>query len=87
RFNVEIYKKLKNSEIPFVDEYLGKLSKYFSVEIIELSNHVDFEKLISKSKLWDEVFYQKWEYYEEYPVYIYDGKDMPYLKKFKEHII
>src|SRR5699024_3703220 len=39
--------------------------------------------LESNSKLWDESFYKKWELSDDYPIYIYGGNEIPYIRSFR----
>ncbi|MGJ1463091.1 hypothetical protein ACR789_25705 [Sphingobacterium siyangense] len=66
----------------FVDNSIGKLSDYLHITAVELEESVDIKTLESKSKLWEEPFYKKWEYSDKYPIYIYDGDEIPYTRTF-----
>lgn len=65
-----------------IDETIGKLSDYLNITAVELEVVVDIKTLESKSKLWEEPFYKKWEYCNDYPIYIYDGEEIPYTRTF-----
>ncbi|MCB0536059.1 MAG: ATP-binding protein [Bacteroidetes bacterium] len=65
-----------------VDESIGKLSDYLNITAVELEESVDIKTLESKSKLWEEPFYKKWEYSNDYPIYIYDGDEIPYIRSY-----
>lgn len=65
-----------------IDESIGKLSDYLNITAVELEESVDIKTLESKSKLWEEPFYKKWEHSNDYPVYIYDGDEIPYTRTF-----
>jgi hypothetical protein len=66
----------------FIDENIGKLSDYLNITTVQLEESIDLNILESNSKLWDEPFYTKWEHRIEYPIYIYDGKEIPYKRSF-----
>jgi len=74
--------KRENENSIFIDNNCGNVSTYFNAEEINLNVSVDLVLLEEESKLWDEPFYQKWEYNLEYPVYIYNGNEIPYLRTF-----
>lgn len=65
-----------------IDESIGKLSDYLNITSVELEEAVDIKTLESKSKLWEEPFYKKWEHSNDYPIYIYDGDEIPYTRSF-----
>tara|TARA_B110000211_G_scaffold136727_1_gene156418 strand:- start:3091 stop:8529 length:5439 start_codon:yes stop_codon:yes gene_type:complete len=65
-----------------VDEHVGKLSDYLNITAVQLEESVDLKSLESKSKLWEEPFYIKWEHRSDYPIYIYDGGEIPYKRTF-----
>ncbi|WP_092577676.1 sacsin N-terminal ATP-binding-like domain-containing protein [Hyunsoonleella jejuensis] len=65
-----------------IDESIGKLSDYFNITTVKLEESADIKTLESKSKLWDEPFYNKWEHRSDYPIYIYDGDEIPYTRSF-----
>lgn len=66
----------------FIDDNIDGLLNYLNVEVIELDEFIDSNVLVSNSKLWDEPFYRKWEHYKEYPIYIYDGKEIPFVRSY-----
>ena len=66
-----------------IDESIGKLSDYLNITEVELEKSVDNKTLESNSKLWEEPFYKKWEHCNDYPIYIYDGDEIPYTRTFK----
>src|SRR5690606_14019820 len=74
-------------DIIIVDESLGNLTMYLTIENIVLNREVDIEKLNNNSNLWNETFYIHWEYYKDYPIYIYECNEIPYLRTYKEHLI
>lgn len=84
-----IFKKVKseNKDVMFIDDTSGKMASHFKLESIVLSEEVNSELLNKKSKLWEEPFYKKWEHYNDYPIYIYDGDEIPYTKSFNNIII
>jgi hypothetical protein len=65
-----------------IDETIGKLSDYLNITAVELEESIDINTLESKSKLWEEPFYKKWEHCNDYPIYIYDGDEIPYTRTF-----
>lgn len=85
--DIKIFSQLKSDDIIIVDESLGNLTKYFTIEKIVLNREVDIEKLNNNSNLWNESFYIHWEYYKDYPIYIYEGNEIPYVRTYKEHLI
>jgi hypothetical protein len=70
-----------------IDESIGKLSDYLTITAVQLEESVDLKSLESKSKLWEEPFYNKWAHKSEYPIYIYDGNEIPYKRSFNNIII
>lgn len=84
QYSYSIFNALKNddSEVIIIDSSIGNLGSYFNLIEIELNECVDYELLERCSELWDEAFYKKWEYYSEYPIYIYQGGEIPYLRQF-----
>lgn len=88
-YSKEIYTKLKESDSTtiFVDSVSGNLLNYFTVDVIHLENKIDIELLNNESKLWDELYYQKWEHYSQYPIYIYNGNEIPYMRCFSNLVI
>lgn len=70
-----------------IDESIGKFSDYLNITAVKLEESVDIKTLESKSKLWDEPFYKKWEHSNDYPIYIYDGDGIPYTRSFKNIIV
>lgn len=70
-----------------IDESIGKLSDYLNITAVELEESVDIKTLESNSKLWEEPFYKKWEHSNDYPIYIYDGDEIPYTRSFNNIII
>jgi len=84
-FAESIFNALNNSfnESYFIDKSAGKLLQYLSFTEIVLEESVDLESLESNSKLWKKLFYERWEHSSEYPIYIYEGSEIPYLRSFK----
>ena len=70
-----------------IDESIGKLSDYLTITAVQLEESVDLKSLESKSKLWEEPFYNKWAHKSEYPIYIYDGNEIPYKRSFNNIIV
>lgn len=79
----DIFNALKTEYSIIVDDSLGSLDVHFSAKQIELQNCIDFNLLSDKSKLWDEAFYMKWEFFNDYPIFIYDGAEIPYYREFE----
>jgi hypothetical protein len=71
----------------FIDSYCGKKAGHFKTETINLKVSVDTSVLTTESKLWEEPFYVKWEYYSKYPIYIYNGNEIPYKRTFYDVVI
>lgn len=67
----------------FIDENIGSLSSFFITEKVVLSEIIDNDLLEKESIIWNELFYKKWTYYSKYPIYIYNGNEMPYLRSFR----
>ncbi len=67
-----------------VDSSIGTKLTHFNIVKIQLIESIDFEILEQNSKLWDEPFYKKWEFYGSYPIYIYNGNEIPYQRTFNE---
>lgn len=88
-FAHQIFTVIKNEDETalFVDSNCGNKSSHFSTEIVQLDESVDSELLVSDSKLWEEPFYKKWEHYDHYPIYIYNGQEIPYRRTFNDTII
>ncbi len=84
-FSDSIFSSLNNmfNNPLIVDESIGKLSDYLNITVVQLEESIDLESLEAKSKLWTEPFYKKWEYNSAYPIYIYDGDEIPYRRTFK----
>lgn len=72
-----------NTSLVFIDENIGNLSSSFNIETIVLSEEIDVELLEKESTRWNELFYEKWENYSKYLIYIYNGGEIPYLRTFK----
>lgn len=88
-FAFSIFNILNNegSKKVFLDSYCGKKAEHFKTETINLKVSVDTSLLISESKLWEEPFYVKWECYSKYPIYIYNGNEIPYKRTFNDIVI
>jgi hypothetical protein len=70
-----------------IDENIGKLSDYLNITTVLLEDSVDLKNLESNSKRWEEPFYLKWELSDDFPIYIYDGNEIPYTRSFRNIII
>ena len=85
-FDSSIYTAMKgeNENSIIIDSICGEMSTHFEVETISLLESINKVVLEKNSKLWEEPFYKKWEHYNEYPIYIYHGNEIPYIRTFKE---
>jgi len=83
-FAYSIFKIIKKEDDTalFIDSSCGNKSTHFNTQKVVLIDSIDEELLVKNSNIWDELFYNKWEYYSEYPVYIYNGNEIPYLRTF-----
>lgn len=83
-FDASIFTAIKQDDAKtlFIDSSCGNKSKYFDTTIVETTESIDKELLEKDSKLWEEAFYKKWEHYSEYPIYIFKGNEIPYLRSF-----
>ncbi|MDC0338958.1 ATP-binding protein, partial [Flavobacteriales bacterium] len=79
--------KNENENSIFIDTVCGEASKYFEVETVSLLESINQIVLDENSKLWEEPFYKKWEYYNDHPIYIYQGNEIPYKRTFNDIII
>ncbi|MGV8815646.1 MAG: ATP-binding protein [Gelidibacter sp.] len=84
KFSDSIFSSLNSnlSNPHCIDESIGKFSDYLNITAVQLENSVDVKSLESKSKLWEEPFYKKWEHRSDYLIYIYDGDEIPYKRTF-----
>jgi hypothetical protein len=84
-----IYKVLskESEQMIFIDSSCGKLTSHFKSEVIKLETAVDTDLLMSDSKRWEELFYEKWEYFLKYPIFIYQGNEIPYKQVFNKTTI
>ncbi len=85
-FACSIFNTLNNlgSKLIFIDGHCGKKSGHFKTETINLKVSVDTTILTNESILWDEPFYVKWEYFSKYPIFIYEGNEIPYKRTFND---
>jgi hypothetical protein len=74
--------KKENENTIFIDGSCGNKSSNFNTEVVKIKESIDEELLKKDSKLWDEPFYLKWEYYAKYPICVYNGNEIPYLRYF-----
>lgn len=88
-FSHSVFNAIKSDDemIPFIDGSCENKLIHFNTEKIQLNESIDSELLVSDSKLWEEPFYKKWKYYEDCPIYIYSGQEIPYKRTFKDIII
>lgn len=81
-FSNTIFSAINDGSNVIIDESIGNLTSYFTINEIEIVEHVDELKLRNSSKLWEEAFYQKWEYAEDYSIFIYEGQEIPYFREY-----
>lgn len=81
-FSNTIFSAINDGSNVIIDESIGNLTSYFTINEIEIVEHVDELKLRNNSKPWEEAFYQKWEYAEDYSIFIYEGQEMPYFREY-----
>lgn len=88
-FSHEIFDTLsvKDHSMVFIDSTCGEYKNLFQVQSITLTNTVDIETLSAKSSLWNEPYYTKWELNSKYPIYIYEGNEIPYIRKYNDTTI
>lgn len=79
-------KKVDDSTL-FIDSNCGKKSAHFKNEEVKLIESVDSESLDNNSKLWEEPYYKKWEHYAKYPIYIFNGSEIPHIRTFNNIMI
>lgn len=77
----------EDAESIFIDNYCGKKQKHYSIRHIELVSKLDSDKLKANSILWNEPFYKKWDYYHKFPIYIYNGDEIPYQRVYNDIVI
>lgn len=80
-FAGDIFSAIKDDSHEVIDESIGEIGSYFSLNEIEIEEHLDIDHLKSHSKLWDEAFYKKWEFANQYPIFIYDGQEIPFFRQ------
>lgn len=86
----EIYQILskQDDDVLFVDENCGKQLKHFNTQTkVHLTTSVDEDELANNSVKWNEAFYNKWEYHNQYPIYLYQNGEIPYKQTFNDIII
>ena len=76
--------KKQNESALFIDSSIGNQSTHFKTIVVQLKDSVDISLLNENSRLWEEPFYKKWEYYTKYPIFIYNGNEIPYVSTFNE---
>jgi hypothetical protein len=81
-FASAIFSAIKNDSHEVIDESIGEIGSYFSLNEIEIEEHLDIDHLKSHSKLWNEAFYKKWEFANQYPIFIYDGQEIPFFRQY-----
>lgn len=82
RFTSAIFSAIKDDSNVIIDESIGEIGSYFSLHEIEIEEHLDIDLLKNHSKLWDEAFYKKWEFANQYPIFIFDGQEIPYFRQY-----
>jgi len=70
-----------------IDENIGNLSEYLNITLVQLETSIDNKTLESESTLWEEAYYTKWEYFNNYPIYIFEGEEIPYRRTFRDKTI
>ncbi len=81
-FSNAIFSAINDGSTVIIDESIGNLTSYFTINEIEIVEHVDELKLKNQSKSWEEAFYKKWEHAEDYPIFIYEGQEIPYFREY-----
>jgi hypothetical protein len=81
-FSYSKFTAIKDESTLIVDESIGNLTSYFTLNEIEIVEHVDDLKLKNQSKPWEDAFYIKWEHAEDYPIFIYEGQEIPYFREY-----
>lgn len=81
-FSHSIFTAIKDESTVIIDESIGNLTSYFTINEIEIVEHVDEPKLKKNSKPWEEAFYKRWEHAEDYPILIYEGQEIPYFREY-----
>lgn len=67
----------------FIDETIGGFAENLNITIVDFEELIDSEKLDFSSDPWDELYYKKWKHSNEYPIYIYNGNEIPYRLSFR----
>jgi len=70
-----------------IDESIGNLSEYLNITLVQLEESIDNKTLESESTLWEEAYYTKWEHFNSYPIFIYEGDEIPYRRTFQDKTI
>lgn len=81
-FSNDIFSAINDELTVIIDENIGSLSSYFNINEIEIVEQVDELKLKNNSKPWEDAFYKKWEYAQDYPIFIYEGQEIPYFREY-----
>ncbi|TKT92638.1 sacsin N-terminal ATP-binding-like domain-containing protein [Dyadobacter frigoris] len=76
----EIFQALskRDHQVLIVDDTCGKQISHFKTETIKVTSSIDTERLEGKSKLWNEPFYEEWIEHRNYPIFLYDGGEIPF---------
>lgn len=84
KFAYPIYTTIKKQDenALFIDRSIGQLSNHFKPIVVQLKESIDISLLNENSKPWEEPFYKRWEHYTKYPIFIYNGNEIPYLRIF-----
>lgn len=77
----------ENDEIVIIDSSIGDLFSNYKIIKISLEEVIDIENLENNSELWEEAFYKKWELHSKFPIYIFNGNEIPYNRQFNNKII
>ena len=83
-FAYSIFKAIKKEDEStlIINSSCGTKSNHFNTKKIQLNEGIDIDLLEGNSELWEEPFYKKWEFYAKYPIYIYNGNEIPYKRTF-----
>lgn len=77
-----IFSAINNESTVITDENIGDISTYFTIKNIEIVEKVEELKLKNDSKPWEEEYYKQWEYAANYPIFIYEGQEIPYYREY-----
>jgi hypothetical protein len=81
-FSNTIFSVLNDESTLIVDETIGNLRSYFKINEINIVEHIDELLLKNNSKAWGVEFYKQWEFAADYPIFIFEGQEIPYLREY-----